>query len=137
MSLYSRLLVLVAVPILVLNFFSNKALGLSLGTLWITICSLQISAHLALMNTKFPANSGLFVRSVINLSNLDLGVKILDLYGNSESDPIFEAAGYDSIHFVDNFSTGFVMVHLYLFTCIVTVGLGILGKRFSPLEGFY
>ena len=107
------------------NFFVNSALMLSLNQLWSAINGLQLTTHLPLLNTKFPANAGLFFRHLTEVSTFDVLpheelLASLTNFPEKESHSLaFESSGYENLFLAENMGSGFLMVHLFFIVCIL------------------
>ena len=91
-----------SVSILGGNFFVNSLLMRSLNQLWVAVNGLQLTTHLPLFQTKFPANAGLFVRQVIEVSTFDVMpdevlASVTNFPERGSHGLAFESSGYENI----------------------------------------
>ena len=84
-----------------------------------------------LFNLKFPANASFLQNFLITIATFDITPIeaiwfFFDFPELGSYSPSFGDSGYDYIFLVENMGTCFFMVQVYLFSCLITLSLGLL-----------
>ena len=102
----------------------NLLQGIALSQVWSLVNGLQIIVHLPLFNSKFPANSELFLSELIDIATFEmLPEEYLEFFvdypeSQAYSDR-FEVVGYGGILPLENMMTDFLMFQIF-FIMMVT-----------------
>lgn len=98
----------------------SMLLAASLNQLYSMLNGLQMTTHLPVFRLKVPSNATYFLNFLIEVSTFDpLPIEaiwaVFPFPQKAPYDDAFDAAGYNYIYAIENFGTGTVMIHAFIF----------------------